>query len=140
MKESPAVQRTVPQAAADFATYLALRRTVVVQSLVLAAVGVAILGWRAPMLALAFGVGCAFGIANMFLTMRSGERLVESRSVAVFVLSSFLRIGLFGIVAAAFALRGTLWSMGVYFAGLFLALVLYAMQAPRAFGRTTVGS
>jgi hypothetical protein len=140
MKESPPAHRTVPRAAADFATYLALRRTVAVQSLALAALGMAILVWRTPMLAIALGVGCAFGIANMFLTMRSGERLVESRSVAVFVLSSFLRIGLFGIVAAAFALRGSLWSMGAYFAGLFLPLVLYAVQAPRAFGRTTVGS
>jgi hypothetical protein len=135
VKDSPAAQRT-----ADLATYLALRRSVVVQSAALVTLGVLVLAWRAPVLGLALGVGWVCGVANMFLTMRSGERLVESQRVSVFVLSSFLRIGLFGILAAAFALRGTLWSMGVYFAGLFLPLALYAIQAPKAFGRTTVGS
>lgn len=95
--------------------------------------------WRAPVPALALGVGCLCGVANMFLTMRGAERLAESRRAGIFVLSSFLRIGLFGIVAAAFALSGPFWSMGLYFIGLFLPLALYAAQAPRVFGRTTLG-
>jgi hypothetical protein len=74
-------------------------------------------------------------VLNLLLTMRSGERLIEHRSVGSFVFSSFLRIGVFGIVPVAFAAAGPWWSMGWYFAGFFLPQALFAHGARRAFGR-----
>ena len=84
-----------------------------------------------PVPALALAAGGVCGVVNSWLTMRTGERLIETRSVGVFVLSSFLRIGVFGIVPVAFAILGPWWSMGWYFAGFFLPLALFSYNAQR---------
>jgi hypothetical protein len=46
-----------------------------------------------------------------------------------------VRIGVFGIVPAALAVRGSWWSMAWYFAGFFLPLAMFALGARRAFER-----
>ncbi len=122
-------------AAADLAIYRALRRSSSVWSLaVAAALALVAVHWF-PIPALALFAGGACGVANGLLRMRSGERLAESRSVGSFVLSSFLRIGVFGIVPVAFAALGPWWSMAWYFAGFFLPLALFAIGARRAYQR-----
>jgi hypothetical protein len=122
------------EAAADLATYRALKRSVSVQSLLLVGVLAVVCARWLPHPALALVAGGLCGVANTLLTMRSGERLVETRSVGGFVFSSFLRIGVFGIVPVAFAILGPWWSMGWYFAGFFLPLALFAFEASRRFG------
>ena len=72
-------------------------------------------------------MGGLCGILNAMLMARGVERLVRSRNTAAFVLSSFFRIGLFGIVPVAFAASGPWWSMVWYFAGLFLPTAVYAV-------------
>jgi hypothetical protein len=122
-------------AAADLAAYLALKRAISIWSL--AGVGVAallVVRWL-PIPALALATGGLCGVLNAQLTGSSGEMLLKSRSVGVFVLSSFLRIGVFGIVPVAFAVHGPWWSMAWYFAGFFLPLALFAVGALRAFER-----
>ncbi|HET9031202.1 MAG TPA: hypothetical protein VFN49_13600 [Candidatus Aquilonibacter sp.] len=123
------------EAAADLATYRALKKSVSIRTLLIVAIlGAALAPWFfVPALALVAGGGC--GILNSLLLMRSNERVVETRSVGGFVFSSFLRIGLFGIVPVAFAVRGPWWSMGCYFAGFFLPLALYMSSVQRAFKR-----
>jgi hypothetical protein len=85
---------------------------------------------RVAAVALAFGTLC--GIANALLSMRSNERLVDHRSVGIFVISSVLRILIFGILPVEFALHGPWWSFGIYFGGFFLPLAVYAVGVGRA--------
>ncbi len=87
---------------------------------------------RWPLPASALFVGTLCGLGNAFLMMRGNERLVDHGSVAAFVFSSILRIGVFGIVPVAFALHGPAWSFATYFAGFFTPLALYATFVGRA--------
>ena len=122
-------------AAADLAAYLRLKRAVSIRSLASVAV-VTLLAVRwLPFPALALATGGLCGVINAQLTGSSGELLLKNRTVGLFVLSSFLRIGVFGIVPVAFAVHGPWWSMAWYFAGFFLPLALFAVGAPRAFER-----
>ena len=128
---------TDAEAAVDLATYHKLKHTVSAWTLLVVAVlGLVALRWL-PIPALALVTGGVAGILNALLLMRGGERAVETRSTGGFVLSSFLRIGLFGIVPVAFAAKGPWWSMAWYFAGFFLPLVLFALFYHRkVIGRT----
>jgi len=137
MQEEKRVGRSYSDAdaAADLAAYFALKRAVSVRSLaIVAVVALGVAHWFAvPALALATGGLC--GVLNAQLTGSSGSLLLKNRTVGVFVLSSFLRIGVFSIVPVAFAVRGPWWSMAWYFAGFFLPLALFAVGALHAFDR-----
>jgi hypothetical protein len=87
---------------------------------------------KSPVAAVALVVGTGCGLANALLTMRGNERLVDHRSVSTFVISSTLRIGVFGIVPVEFAQHGPWWTMGTYFVGFFTPLALYAAIVARA--------
>jgi len=121
------------ESAADLKTYRGLKRAVALRSVWVAVPAAAVLAFWSPKPAAALAIGALCGVGNMYLGMRGNERLVEARNVGIFVLSSFLRIGVFGIVAAALAAWGPLWSLGTYFAGFFLPLALYATGVRRAF-------
>ncbi len=83
--------------------------------------------------ALALLAGGAAGIANAFLSMYGNERLLDRRNVAVFVLSSFMRLCVFGIVPVALAVRvASLWTPLWYFAGFFTPLGLFGVLLRRA--------
>jgi hypothetical protein len=122
-------------AAADLAAYVALRRTVALSSLAGVAVAALLVARWLPFPALALATGGLCGVLNALLTGSSGELLLKNRAIGLFVLSSFLRIGVFSIVPVAFAVRGPWWSMAWYFAGFFLPLALFALGALRAFDR-----
>jgi hypothetical protein len=131
----PARSYSDAEAAADLARYQSLKRSVPVRALLLVAlVSLVSVHWF-PLPALALAAGGLCGVVNLLLTMRSGERVVENRKVGTFVISSFLRIAVFGIVPVAFAAVGPWWSMAWYFAGFFLPLALYAASVGRAFKR-----
>ncbi len=122
-------------AAADLVAYLTLRRAVSIWSLAVVVV-VALLAVRwLPVPSLALVTGGICGVINAYLTGSSGELLLKNRTVGLFVLSSFLRIGVFGIVPVAFAVHGPWWSMGWYFAGFFLPLALFGVGAMLGFQR-----
>ena len=94
-------------------------------------------GWNTGF-ALALLAGGAAGIANAFLSMLGSERLLDRRSVPAFVLSSFARLCLFGIVPVALALRiPSLWTLAWYFAGFFLPLGLFGILLRSAYARKT---
>ncbi len=119
-------------ASTDLAFYLRLKRVAAGGTLVLVVVAAGPLaawnGWYSICLA----VGAAAGIINLLLAAHGNERLLERRSVAAFVLSSFVRIGLFGIVPVLLAVRvPSLWTLGCYFIGFFMPLVLSGVIALR---------
>jgi hypothetical protein len=121
------------EAAADLATYYTLKKSVSVRSLVLVALLCLVLIHWFPVPGLALVAGGVCGVLNTLLIMRGGERMIEGGTKGSFVFSSFLRILVFGIVPVAFAVLGPWWSMAFYFAGFFLPLVMFAVEAHRRF-------
>jgi hypothetical protein len=137
MQEEKRVGRSYSDAdaAADLAAYFALKRAVSIRSLTsVAVVALLVVRWL-PFPALALATGGLCGVLNAQLTGSSGAMLLKNRTVGLFVLSSFLRIGVFSIVPVAFAVHGPWWSMAWYFAGFFLPLALFAVGALHAFDR-----
>jgi len=117
---------------AELRAYHDRKRPMAVWSLLIAALAGAALATRSPLAGVALVTGTACGLANAFLTMRGNERLAEHRSAGIFVLSSTLRIAVFGIVPVEFALHGPWWTMAAYFFGFFTPLGLYAALVARA--------
>lgn len=133
-EESPPDRRIsspAATAAAD-AAYREIKHRTLVQSAILAVVVGAILGARIPWYALVWLAGTGCGLLNAVWSWYVNERLLERMRVGPFVISSFARLGLFGIVPVALALRvPSAWTLGLYFAGFFLPLTLYALAAWR---------
>jgi hypothetical protein len=126
-EESPSTRRSYSpaEAAADLAFYQKMRRAAVLGTLLVVALPAILLALWFPWFGLALAVGGIAGIANTLLSMHGNERLLERRSVAAFVLSSFVRIGLFGIVPVVLAVRApSLWTLALYFAGFFTPLAV----------------
>ncbi|HET7813003.1 MAG TPA: hypothetical protein VFL13_01365 [Candidatus Baltobacteraceae bacterium] len=112
------------EAAADLAYYKKLR-VISSAGAGIAVLAAALLAFWLPARALALAVGAAAGLVNALLTMHGNERLLDRRSVAAFVISSFVRIGLFGIVPVVLAVyEPSFWTLGFYFAGFFAPLAL----------------
>jgi len=111
--------------------YSLRKRSMVVESIVLAAVAACVIAMRSHIAAVALATGALCGIANALLSMRGNERLLDHRSVASFVFGSVLRIGVFGIVPVEFGLHAPAWAMGIYFVGFFMPLALYAVNFAR---------
>jgi hypothetical protein len=133
--QAPARSYSDAESEADLSRYFAWKRAVSVRSLLAVALAALACAHWLPVPSLALAVGGICGVANMLLTMRSGERVVDGRKTGTFVISSFLRIAVFGIVPVAFAALGPWWSMAWYFAGFFTPLALYAVTVGRAFKR-----
>ncbi|HEY8297077.1 MAG TPA: hypothetical protein VIG32_03535 [Candidatus Baltobacteraceae bacterium] len=137
-QDSPLARRTYTpaEAAADLANYRRFKRWVSLGTLLVVVLVAPLLAYRSPSLALALAAGGVCGIANALLVMYGNERLVERRLVGMHVISSLLRIGLFGIVPVLLTLRsGSLWSLGLYFAGFFIPLALYGLAVGLTYAR-----
>jgi hypothetical protein len=118
------------EAQADQAFYNGLRRQAILGTLIVAGIAsLVVYAWSA-WYAVVLAVGGAAGIANCVLSIHGNERLLDRRSVATFVLSSFVRIGLFGIVPVILAVRvPSVWTLGWYFIGFFTPLALTGIRA-----------
>ncbi len=118
---------TPAEAAADLAHYQRMKRSVSLRSLLVVVPFALLLAHWSLWFALALLVGGICGVANALLAMHGNERLLDRRSVGAFVISSFVRIGLFGIVPVVLVIEsGSPWSLGLYFTGFFTPLGLYA--------------
>lgn len=127
---------TPAEAAADEALYKELKRRTASGTLTVVAIAALPLAFWYPWFALALLVGAAAGVVNARWTMSGNERVVERRNIPVFVLSSFLRLGLFGIVPVVLALRvSSLWTLGCYFIGFFTPLAVFGLSLGSAYRR-----
>jgi hypothetical protein len=137
-EESAPARRTYTpaEAAADAALYRKLKWRASLGSLIAVAFSALPVALWYPWFALALAVGGVCGVGNALLSMAGNERLLERRNVPVFVLSSFLRLALFGIVPVVLALRvSSLWTLGCYFIGFFTPLALYGLGLRSAYRR-----
>ena len=133
-EESPLTRRSysAAEAAQDLSFYHKLKRAAALGTAATVLPAALLLGIRHAWFGAALGVGGAAGLANAILSMRGNERLLERRSVTAFVLSSFVRIGLFGIVPVVLAVKEpSLWTLGCYFAGFFTPLAVTGILVHR---------
>jgi len=79
----------------------------------------------------AAAAGLLCGFLNLAMVTAAGGRLTSSGKTKPFVLSSLLRVGVFAIVAGAFAAVGP-GPMVLYIAGLFVPLALHAAGVLRS--------
>jgi hypothetical protein len=128
----PAGPNSEAAAAVELRAYYARKRSMVAWSLVVAVPAGLVIATGSPVAALALVFGAVCGIVNALLSMRGNERLLDHRSVGFFVISSVLRILVFGIVPVEFALHGPWWTLLSYFTGFFTPLAIYALSVGRA--------
>ena len=84
-----------------------------------------------PFAVLALAAGLFCGYLNLRLLDAAGRRLAESGASKAFVLSRLSRVGVFAIVAVAFAAVGPWWCAVLYIAGLFIPIASYAARVVR---------
>ncbi|MDB5028305.1 MAG: hypothetical protein JWO66_1994 [Candidatus Eremiobacteraeota bacterium] len=118
---------------ADLLAYHARKRLISVRTSLFLAPLIVIATWRNPVAGLELALGGVLGVLNMWATMRANERLLEGRSNrAVFALNAQIRIFAVGILPVAVAMKfGDLSAIGLYFAGFFTPLALYAIAYRR---------
>lgn len=114
------------------AAYRKSKQRTLIESAVIAGVVGAVLGARIPWYGLVWLVGTGCGTLNAVWSWHVNERLLQQMRIGPFVISSFVRLGLFGIVPVALALRvPSAWTICVYFVGFFVPLASYALAAWR---------
>jgi len=123
--------RRPADAAGDLRAYHARKRAVCANSLLLVIPVAALAAARAPVLGLDLLLGVACGIAYALLVMRANERLAEGTALGIHVWSGVLRVFAFGGMPVVAAVIGPVWGMGLYFAGFFTPLALYALAVRR---------
>ena len=108
--------------------YYARKRSVRVSSLLLIVPVAALVAARFPVLGLDLLIGVGCGIVYSMLLMGANERLADAGSrLGAHARSSILRVFAFGAVPVVTASIGPVWGMGLYFAGFFTPLALYAL-------------
>jgi hypothetical protein len=79
--------------------------------------------------AIASGLFC--GYLNLWVLVWAGERLARTGESKTFALSSFFRVGVLAIIAAAFAAAGPWWLSLVFIAATFVPLAFHAAGVVR---------
>jgi hypothetical protein len=122
---------------AELRAYHARKKLISVRTSLFLVPLVALAALRNPVAGLELALGGVLGVLNMLATMRENERLLEGRrSRAIFALSAQIRIFAVGILPVAVAFRlDQVWTIGLYFAGFFTPLTLYAIELRRSIRR-----
>jgi hypothetical protein len=119
---------------ADLRAYHARKRLISVRTSIFLVPLVVLATLRNPVAGIELALGGVLGVLNMLAVMRENERLIEGRSSrAIYALSAQVRIFAIGIFPVAVALRlGQFWTVGLFFAGFFTPLALYAIAYRRS--------
>jgi hypothetical protein len=119
--------RRPADASDELRAYFARKRSVCASSLILIVPAAALAAAAAPVLGFDLLLGVACGIAYALLLMHANEQIGRQRSLGAHARNSVLRVFAFGAVPVVSAVIGPVWGMGLYFAGFFTPLVLYAL-------------
>ena len=119
--------RSPADASDELRAYFARKRSVCASSLILIVPAAAIAAAAAPVLGFDLLLGVACGIAYALLLMRANEQLGGKQTLGAHARNSVLRVFAFGAVPVVTAVIGPVWGMGLYFAGFFTPLVMYAL-------------
>jgi hypothetical protein len=84
-----------------------------------------------PIAVLSLATGLFCGYWNLRMLASAGTRLSDSGTSKSFVISRLLRVGVFAIVAVAFAAVGPWWAGPLYIAGLLMPLAAYVIRVTR---------
>jgi hypothetical protein len=119
---------------AELQAYHVRKRLISVRTSLFLAPLIVIATWRNPVAGLELALGGVLGVLNMLATMRGNERLLEGRSSrAIFTFNAQIRIFAVATLPVAVAFRfGQYWPIGLYFAGFFTPLALYAIAYRRS--------
>jgi hypothetical protein len=118
---------------AELLAYHARKRLISVRTSLFLTPLIVIATWRNPVAGLQLALGGVIGVLNMLAIMRANERLLEGRSNrAIFALNAQIRIFAVGMLPVAVAITfGQYWTIGLYVAGFFTPLALYALAYRR---------
>lgn len=122
---------------ASLRAYVARKRLISVRTSLFLAPLVVLATVRNPIAGLQLALGGVVGVLNMLAVMHAGERLLEGRRRrAIHALNAQIRIFAVGIIPVAVAFRfGEFWTVGLYLAGFFTPLALYAIEYRRSIQR-----
>ena len=117
--------------------YNARKRLISVRTLLFLMPLVVLATVRNPVAGLQLALGGAIGVVNMLAVMYGNERyLSRERHRIIHALNGQARIFVVGFIPVAVALRlGQFWTVGLYLAGFFTPLVLYAIEYRRSIQR-----
>jgi hypothetical protein len=90
------------------------------------------MAFRAPSLGGILALGGACGVVNILAIMHNNERLLEGgRPRVVHIANNVARILVFGAIPVFAAIHEPVWALGIYLAGFFTPLALYAIELQR---------
>jgi len=114
--------------------YYARKRLIAMRSSLFLAPCAILMALRAPSLGGILALGGACGIVNILAIMHNNERLlVGGRRPAVHIVSNMARLLVFGAIPVVAAIHEPVWALGIYLAGFFTPLALYAIELQRHF-------
>jgi hypothetical protein len=124
--------RPSAESGAALRAYFARKRLIAMRSSWFLTPLAILLAFKGPTLGVLLVIGGICGIMNILAIMQSNERLLDGRrSRAAYVWGNMIRVLAFGAIPVFAIMHGPLWTVGIYFAGFFTPLVLYAIELQR---------
>ncbi len=123
------VDGNIDRVTIELASYYAMKRLIGLRSVLIVSAFALLLGARYPVLGLDLELGGLLGVGNMFLVMRGNERYLDRKiGKAQRASENIQRLIILATVPVVTTLWSPWWAMGITLIGMFLPLVLYALE------------